>query len=511
MVVALGKGRVESKLVEHMSVSGFRLIRKEPLYEHPTGRFLYHEDEMVFNRGLDSKISNFCVFAKTEQDGSVTIQYYNPDPTGIKLGPYSIHRKIRLPSTADDPEILAAVMRILRDSAKKKESSFFLNLHEHFGSLSPPYYGRDGERIKPGMVDYDDGVSFLTDNIRKSLYYHIDYSALSCHNSVVREPFTIVSLASQAFGFVAVPAVEITASFGQSGPHINGPHFVVIGRNRKALKLVRKAILDMGERGDMPAYFSGMEFEDIMSILFRLQKINQIAICIAHPFNFNTPTLPVPLVGLYSAVEAGALTLDMAHEYASKCDSVAMWNTSLYAKTRELEVQDAELRYFLQHVSRKHTGTKRLFVNQVNFALAQELHERFGLHTHFETDEHKTLPLIESEHGGYAVGGDSLGMGATVVEVPAETFAKMEKNPSVGELIDALRSKALQMTGRVFATKKHGMAVKAERTRIPDELKHMARKYQHALSRRYAGMLVKDFFEFLIEGDVKKIIDMTGD
>ena len=511
MVIALGKGRVEEKLAEHMSGAGVRQARKDVLYEHPMGRFLCRENEMLFNRGLGSKISNFCVLAKTEQDGSLTVQYYNPDPAGLKLGPYSIHRRIRLPSTASDSDVAAAVLRILKDSIKKKENSFFLNLHEHFGSLSPPYLDNAGNRIRPGMVDYDDGVSFLTDNIRKSFYYHIDYAALSSHNSVSKEPFMFLSWASHALGFNVAPAVEITASFGGYGSRLNGPHFVVIGRNLNSLLLVKKAILDQGLRGDMPAYFSGVEFDETMSMLFRLQKANQIIICIAHPVNFNSPNLPVPIVGLYSAVDAGALTLDTAHEYASKCDSVAMWNTSLYAKSRELDIRDPELRSFLQYVSKKHTGTRRLFVNQANFALAQELHHHFGLHTHFETDEHKTLPLIESAHGGYAIGGDSLGMGATVLEMPEDAFSKMEKQPDIGDVIDAIRSRAVDMAGRVFAGKKRdGMAVRAERTRIPEELRRMAKRYDHALSRRYAGMLVKDFFDFLLEADMDKIKDMAG-
>ncbi|MDD5172070.1 MAG: hypothetical protein PHF60_03480 [Candidatus ainarchaeum sp.] len=519
MAVILAKGRVEEKLAERMAGAGFPMVRKDVLYEHPTGRILCPEEMTIFNRGLDGKRSSFCVFMKSEHDGSVTIQYSNPDPYGLRLSPSSINRRIRLPLSASDSQVSAAVERILKDATKKPLNVFFLSFHEHFGSLSPSYVDKNGKTIRPGMVDYDDGVSFLTDNMRTWSYRHIDYGGLSCHNSVVREPFAFMSWAGQMLGFTAMPGVEVTASFGMYGPRVNGPHFVIIGRNHNALIQVRRAILDMGQRGDMPAYFSGMDFHSIMSILFRLQAANQIIICIAHPFNFNSPSLPVPLVGLYSAVDTGALTLDTAQECASKCDSTAMWNRSLYGKPLELEVKDPELRAFLKDISWKHTGTRRLFSNQLNLALADELHEEYGLHTHYETDEHKALPLMAAESGGYAFGGDSLGMGTTSVEIPESEYDKMEKKPGMAELVDALRSKALSMAGHVFAARtrrsneaggRGGLKIYPGRTTIPDELQPMARRYDRVISRRYAGMLFRDFLRFFLSEETEKIKDMTG-
>jgi hypothetical protein len=138
--------------------------------------------------------------------------------------------------------------------------------------------------------------------------------------------------------------------------------------------------------------------------------------------------------------------------------------------------------------------------------------ERFGLYSHFETDEHKTLPFIpDKKRGGYLLGGESLAMGASVIEVPAQEMERLGRKPKVDELIDMIRNKVVNMYGRVFAMKrKDAMTLFSERARIPDDLKRIWKKYDHALKRRYLGMLVNDFFDSVFEGQFGIIKGMPG-
>ena len=150
-------------------------------------------------------------------------------------------------------------------------------------------------------------------------------------------------------------------------------------------------------------------------------------------------------------------------------------------------------------------------MNQTNYALAMELRERFGLYTHFETDEHMTLPLFRDEKGGFVLGGDSLCSGASVIEVPEDVLSRLGRKPKVGELIDMIREKVVDMYGRVFAVKrKNAMTVHAERCKVPEELREIEKHYEHGFIRRYAGMLVRDFFNLLSRLKIRKIKHMPG-
>lgn len=498
-------GRVEGKLIEAMKIAGFPLASRTPLLERPMGQALYRSDELIFNRALDRKSSAFGVIATREANGAIAVHWYNPDPTGNTLKKEEYLRKTVLPPGADDAMIGAVVNMIKGDAAKKKPNELFLDPHTHFGSLCPQVTGPDGKVVRWGNVAYDDGISYLTDNLRKALFYHIDYYALTTHNSFSKSAYDFLSWAGHWLGFLPVPATELTAPL--KAP--NGPHFLVLMKNANAGEFLTRSILSRREKLDMPSYFSGMGMKEMLDTLYSMQRANLAVLGLAHPINFNSPTLPVPVVGLYSAVDTGAITLDQAHMIAQNFDMVAMWNPSLHSKADEVKIDDARLKAFLREVNRKHVGNKRLWVNQTNYALAQELHQSFGLYTHFETDEHKTLPFIRAPGGyGYVLGGDSLAMGTTVITLPPD----MAKRPSVPELIELIRTRAISMAGKVFAVARpEAITVHAERASIPEELRRIARKAEHALTRRYAGMLVRDFFGMLFSGDVGEIGNMDGD
>lgn len=505
MAGSIARGQVADRLVEAMAKAGFPLAGHAPLHERIIGRALYHDDELIFNRALDGRSSSFCVLATRESDGSVAVHWYNPDQGGATLRKEEYLKKTLLPNGAGEELVARVVGDICRDSEKKKPNQMFLDPHTHFGSVCPPLAGPDGKTVKWGSVDYDDGVSYLTDNLRKALFYHIDYYALTSHNSFSKSNFDFMSWAGHYLGFLPVPATELTSPL--KAP--NGPHILVLMKNAKVGDYLAKGILSRRERLDMPSYFSGMGMNEMLDALFALQKGNLAALGIAHPVNFNSPNLPVPVVGLYTAVDTGALSLERAHMLAQRFDMIAMWNPSLHGKADEVKIDDPTLKAFLREVNRKHVGNRRLWVNQTNFALAQELHESFGTYTHFETDEHKTLPFIRDESGkGYVLGGDSLAMGMTVIEVPQDSF---KGRMSVPELIDMIRTRALEMHGKVFAVARpEAITVHAERAAIPDQLRSLYRRASHALTRRYAGMLVRDFFDFLFSGELDDIGNMPG-
>lgn len=508
MARRLARDRVESRLIERMNKAGLPLVDRGPFKSNPVGKILYPANELIFNRGLDPKRSSFCVIATKRNDGSVILHYYNADQWGTTLAQDGgIYRKIKLSPGSSSKKISRVVMRIKNDSRKKVDNEFFFSPHQHFGRLSPPFTDSRGRFVEPGMVGYDDGVSYLTANIRKAMLHHIDYYSLTSHNSFSKNKFDFMSWAGHYFGFMPVPGVELT---GPLKPP-NGPHFVAWMRNAKVAEQLRRTIMDKREHHDMPSFFIGMSMEAMLDVLFSFQELNLLALGIAHPVNFNSPTLPVPIVGLYTAVDSGALTLDEAHAYARRFDSVAMWNASLYTKAKEVRVKNDELREFLKKVNKKHVGNRRLWVNQTNYALAMELRERYGIHSHFETDEHKTLPLLPDGKGGYILGGDTLGMGTTVIEVPDEVMETLGRKPKVGELIDMIRSKTVNMFGKVFAVKREdGMTIHSERAKMPKELKARWRKYRNAVDRRYFGMIVRDLFERMSKGQFKQIRGMPG-
>jgi hypothetical protein len=504
MAQAAPRGRTGDKLVESMARAGFPLARHAPLHERPAGRALYHDNELIFNRALDGKSSAFCALATIEEDGAVALHWYNPDPAGSRFRKEEFLRKVVLPQDAGDEEVGAAVRMFGADAAKKKQNELFMDAHTHFGALCPPHARPDGSIARHGYVNYDDGVSFLTDNIRKALFYHMDYYALTSHNGFSRNMFEMMTWARHRLGLMPVPATELTAPLKEP----NGPHILVFMKNAGVADQLARSVLSRREKLDMPSYFSGMSMDDMLGCLYGLQESNLAVLGLAHPVNFNSPRLPIPIVGLYSAVDTGTLTLEQAHGIAGHFDTIAMWNTSLYAGAEEMRIQDPGLKSFLREVNRKHVGNRRLWVNQTNFALAKELHERFGLNTHFETDEHRTLPFVREHDGpGYILGGDSLAMGTTVITAPEG----MAKRPTVPELIEQLRTRALSMAGRVFAVARpEAITVHADRAAIPEGLRRMAHAAENAVTRRYAGMLVRDFFDLLFSGDVEDIGNMTG-
>ena len=101
-------------------------------------------------------------------------------------------------------------------------------------------------------------------------------------------------------------------------------------------------------------------------------------------------------------------------------------------------------------------------------------------------------------------------MGMTVIEIP-ENVTYIKK-PSPSQIIDLIRSKAVDMYGIVFAVKRaEAITVYSERAAIPDELRAKNAKYEHVGVMRYAGMLIKDLFSFLFTGQDERIGHMPGD
>jgi hypothetical protein len=506
MGVPIAGGHVEERLVQAMEKAGFPLAKHAPLHERPMGSAIYRSDELFFNRALDGKSSSFCVLATRERDGSLIAHWYNPDPGGFDLKRDAFLKKVRLPKDASEDMVAELAGRISADAAFKKPGQLFFDPHTHFGSYSPPVQGRSGEEVRWGQVGYDDGVSYLTDNLRKAMFYHIDYYALTTHNRFSKKAYDILSWAGRHLGIQPVPAVELTAPLREP----NGPHFLAYMRNSAAAEALGRAVLSKRKHMDMPSYFSGMDMGAMLDSLFALQKSGLAILGLAHPVNLSSPRLPIPIVGLYSAVDTGAITLEEAHSIAQRFDTVAMWNPSLHAKADEVRVQSAKLKRFLRHVNQKHVGNQKLWVNQTNYALAQELSGSFGINTHFETDEHKTLPFMRHPGaGGYVLGGDSLAIGMTVVEAPGGFIGG---RPGVPQFIEMIRKREAIMSGRVFAVARpEAMTVYSERGMIPDELRDVAKRAENALTRRYAGMVIHDFIGMLFSGGFGGIGNMAGD
>ncbi len=378
---------------------------------------------------------------------------------------------------------------LLEYSQKKPQNEYRKVSHGHWGTI--------------GKKWVMDDVSRFQDVIRTMMLYHIDYDATSPHNSFEENVFNQISGIEDALGIMKIPALELTAAFPPNGP--NGPHLLLWMADNMTARAVKREILDYRENLKMMSYFSGMTIWQMLPVIRKHRDAGRLALGIAHPVNFRSASLPIYEIGLLSAVEGGKISLGTVEQIVAMSDSVGAWNPSIYAGKEEISVNDSRLKAYMKDILKKHVGISRLMANPINYSFAEEMVERHNVYTHFDPDDHKTLPM------NYECGGDKMGMGFTKIMVPSDIYNSLESRPSSKELIKLIHQRRVVMQSVQFTVKvDNNMIISPERAKIPPGKKELVKELDSAAMKRYVGALANDFWIKLVHGKFKWIANMRG-
>ncbi len=472
---------------------GFGVVDKKELRKLQGGKStVCNDNEMIFNRalGTDKKQSNFFVFMR-ETSSRIEIYYSNPETKNaadLKRDEYLIKRTFERGDefgTADK-----FIREIMKYSAKKPKNEYRKISHGHWGTIG-----------KRWVVD--DGVSRFQDVLRMMMLYNIDYDATSPHNSFEEDVYNYLSNTEKVLGIRKIPALELTAALPPNGP--NGPHLLLWMADRITARAIKREILDKREKLDMISYYSGMTIWKMLPVIGKHRDAGRLALGVAHEVNVHTPALPILDIGLLSAVENGKMGIGEARQIVAMSDSVAAWNPCIYNGRKEVPVKNKRLRNEMKRILKKHTGMKRLLANPVNYAFAREMVEKYNVYSHFDPDDHRTMPM------NYDCGGDKFAQGFTRIMVPEKIYNSLKDKPSPKELIRLIHDRRIVMNSVQFTVKMgNNMVIAPERAKIPEKKKGLAKELKNAAMRRYVGALAKDFFSMLVRGKFSEIYHMRG-
>ncbi len=449
-----------------------------------------NEDIYVLRKGKGPIFSAFVT--RDENKDSVSVLSSNPREDAHAAGlplEEQYFRTTYSKQSGDPARIAEAVAAKLVELAGFK-TSYRMQVHIHSG------YALDGTSQR------DDGVSPIASSIRRALLHHVDVFVFTPHNSWDLSEMRRMDAALNELGMVAPMASEITMPLLPGHP--SGPHHIVIAANQEAAVSVIKQIL--GQRSGslkMPSYFLGMTMDEMHNALEPLRKSNDVIVGLAHPVNFNSPSLPIRGVGLFSAVEHGHISYEQAMEYAARADFVESWNDSIYMERMSFEspeFRDRMLGLLVEHsASLGIPRDAKLSANLCNLLVAAELTKMFGLGQSFGSDAHVEAPLRRN----YLVGGDWFSRGWTRLEVPE---AMQGRRLGAEDFVRGISKGEIKMSAVVFREAADGfMKIAASRTKRPPENERIIRKQAREVTFRYASKIAADAARFALNGGFKEI------
>lgn len=457
-----------------------------------------NDNEVLFNLGLKNGRSNFFVYMKNNQDGSIEIFYTNPrsDEVGLTLTKDELYRHhvIRKGTKLAERIVDKIVEEIEYLGRAKFPEDLRMQTHHHSAYL---FEKGNGYRI------FDDGESNIRDVIRKLALYHTDVWNFSPHNSFDLRMHRILDAVSGQLGITYVPGTELTGTMPTPGEDKgkNGPH-IVLGFTLDAGDEIKRRILSKRIPMEMHSYFMGMELPAMDKVLQELRKRGMLFTIAAHPVNRNTPGLPIKMVGAISAVDLGVWTLDDATAFLRRCDAIAAWNQTL--DDSEMNIKNFELQGWLYEKISKHKCGERLAANPSALAVASWANRTFGTGTIYESDEHITPAMDE-----YVTGGDGFAKGFTRIMLKKELFEMLKRehrNPTAEEIVKWVVKKQAVLRAKIFCENdgKTLRIVKA-RTDKPDYTweERIMLTIRHGW--HYAVALIKDAWRFLKQGEFKHL------
>ncbi len=455
-----------------------------------------NESVYVLNRNNGRPVFNVFVENESGRD-SVSVLASNPreDQQGSMLTRQEQYFRRAYAAKSGEPAKLAeaAASELAGLAALKKYHR--MQVHSHFG-----------HRLD-GSVPRDDGVSSIASSFRRALLHHVDVFAPTPHNSQEMVNNELMADFAREFGMVVPIATEITMPLRPDHP--SGPHHLVLAADQKAARHITKDILRQRDKTlSMPSYYLGMTIDQMYEALDKLRSGNDAIVGIAHPVNYNSHTLPIGGVGLFSAVQHGHITMEQAMEYASRTDFVESWNDSLYMG--QMSFQSEEFMRAMAELFSKHAAKlgvpagMKLTSNLCNLLVAAELSERFGLGQSFGTDAHTEAPLERD----YAVGGDWFSRGWTALTVPESM--QQGRGLTAEEFVRGISRKQIKMGAIMFTEIADGIIRIVEaRTKRPPELERIISKQAREVFATYASDLAKDFAHFLAHGEFGDIKRMS--
>ncbi|MEM2909399.1 MAG: hypothetical protein QXT05_00560 [Candidatus Bilamarchaeaceae archaeon] len=471
---------------------GFGIVDREKLKQLQGGSSsICNDNETIFNRALgnDKKQSNFFVFMRKTPD-KVEIYYSNPEiksEDALKAEKREDYIISRIFVMGDETVQATKFADEVMEYSKKKPVNEYRKIsHGHWGTVGKRW-------VK------DDGVSRFQDVVRIMALYHIDYDATTPHNSYEEDIYDYLSKIEDALGMKKIIGLELTASFPPNGP--NGPHLLLWIADRITARAIKREILDFREDMKMISYFSGMTIWEMLPILGKYRDAKKLALGIAHPINFHSRALEIYNVGLLSAVENRKINIANVEQIVAMSDSVAACNPG----PENPKFDSQELKNYVTPIVRKHLGTDRLTTNNINFAFANEMVERYSTYTHFDPDDHTTLPM------NYDCGGEKAAQGFTKIVVPQVIYDSLSEKPSPEQLIKLIRERRIVMKSVQFLVNNDNSYVIAPaRKDVSWKKVKLAEELSKAARRRYIGALSRDFWHMLLRGEFNEILNMRG-
>jgi predicted metal-dependent phosphoesterase TrpH len=452
---------------------------------------IVHENEDIYT--VRTQKGNFTAFVmKDEKRDSVSVLASNPreDAQGAGLPLEEQYFRTTYSEKSGSPaKIAEAVLARLMELAGLKQG-YRMQVHIHSGTALD------------GSSQQDDGVSPIASSMRRAALNGVDGFVYTPHNSLDLIDFKMMERVLNELGMTAFLATEITMPLLPKHP--SGPHHLVIAANMEAGVGLMSGILNRRDRSlKMPSYSLGMTMDEMYRELEPLRKSNDVIVGLAHPVNFNSLSLPIRGVGLFSAVEHGHISYDQAMEYASKTDFAELWNDSIYMG--EMSFESAEIKGRMLGLLAKHAESlgipqdARLSANLCNLLVATELAKKFGIGQSFGSDAHVEAALRRN----YLVGGDWFSRGWTRLEIPAEMQGRQL---GAEEIVRAISKKEIRMGAVLFTEMKDKIIrIVESRTKRHPELEREIRKQGREVTMRYAAMLAEDAARFAINGEFKEI------
>ncbi len=456
-----------------------------------------YDNETIFNRALgeDKKQSNFFVFMRRIKDerGSSKVEVYFSDPE-VKNEQNTINEKkedylIREVFVMGDENDAArrVAERIAKCAEKKPKNEYRKISHGHWGKIGDRWIA-------------DDGVSRFEDVIRTMMLYHIDYDATSPHNSFEEEVFDFLSNLEKLIGIEKIPATELTAAFPPDGP--NGPHLLLWMADKETAAGIKNEILERRKNLKMISYFSGMTIWEMLPVIGKYRDDKKLALGIAHPANFTSKILPIYNIGLLSAIKKGKLDISTVEQIVAMSDSVGAWNPCM---NENIPLDPTFFKGYVAPMIHRNLGIKRMTTNAINLAFSFEMRNKYNVYTHFDPDDHTTMPM------NYDCGGDKYGMGFTQIIVPPRIYEGLKAKPNSRELIEMIRKREIVMKSVQYITKTNDeVRIANSRKDIPIGKVELFERLKKASMRRYINALTNDFWNMLWHGEFHEIGDMKG-
>jgi len=464
--------------------------------------------ERIYNLGLNKgrPRSNFFVFTQLSTDKEF-VRVLMADPACDQESYNYAHGQMyfRQEIRSGDPEAIASQIAQKSEqlASKKSETERRMQIHLH------TRYDFEGQKL------FDDGVSGLADIVRRAALHNTDVLVFTPHNSIDMHIFALLERICQSFGMRAVLGLELTVPLTRK--HVNGPHHLLMLANEDAAEEVwRRLLLKKDSKLNMPSYFrsanGNLLIDEIYKMLEPLRKSGLAAFGAAHPFNYNSNSLPIKAVGLLSAADTGQISLMEARAHARELDFLEGWNRSLSPDIMAFESNElfnwiSGLVHNFVYTNDRLVGAGQMrgefslaqimSANICNIALALWNEKFHKGQTTYGSDDHRTLPLTWR----YQTGGDYFNAGFS--------FFNSDHLPGAEEIVRLISDRSLGLSSQIYAgTTSKGIQIIDERAAYGEGLKGIAAKLKMKQIMLYAKVLGADFRRFL-DQDPEMILHMN--